>query len=307
MVVWPNEKKFAFTVFDDTDLATIDNVKEVYFLLSKCGFRTTKSVWPVKGHRKYYIGGSTLEDEEYLKWVLCLKRTGFEIAFHNATYHSSTREETIYGLEKFHEIFNEYPSSYANHADCEESVYWAENRLTGIYRIVYKILTRNRNKKYFCGHLEDSRFFWGDVCKEKIKYVRNFVFSDINTLKVCPFMPYHDEKRPYVNYWFCSSEGANVNIFNNCVSEQNQDKLEESAGACIMYTHFANNFFVDGKINSRFKFLMERLSKKEGWFVPVTELLDYLLKVNGHHDITAKERSRLERLWLLHKIKVGTT
>ena len=39
-----------------------------------------------------------------------------------------------------------------------------------------------------------------------IEQVRNFVFSDINTLKSCPYMPYQDPTKPYVNYWFASSE-----------------------------------------------------------------------------------------------------
>jgi hypothetical protein len=36
-------------------------------------------------------------------------------------------------------------------------------------------------------------------------------------------------------------------------------------------------------------------------------LLDFLLAERGHHDITNKERRRLERKWLWHKIKVGRT
>ena len=40
---WPDGKDFAFTIFDDTDLATLDNVNEVYSLLSDYGLITTKS------------------------------------------------------------------------------------------------------------------------------------------------------------------------------------------------------------------------------------------------------------------------
>ena len=120
-------------------------------------------------------------------------------------------------------------------------------------------------------------------------------------------MPYHDPDRQFVNYWFASSEGPDISSFNNCLSEQNQDRLEEEGGACIMYTHFANGFYEDGRINPRFQVLMERLSKKGGWFVPVTTLLDYIHQEKGHHNITNPDRSRLERKWLAHKIKVGAT
>jgi hypothetical protein len=59
---------------------------------------------------------------------------------------------------------------------------------------------------------------------------------------------------------------------------------------------------VNGKINDRFVVLMERLSKMNGWFVPVRTLLDFILEVRGGHLITPSERNALERRWLLHKI-----
>jgi hypothetical protein len=304
---WPEGKHFAFTVFDDTDLSRLSNVKEIYSLLNDRGFRTTKSVWPIRGYQIPDIGGSTCEEKEYLFWVSQLKDRGFEIALHNVTYHSAFRDETIAGIERFFELFGQYPKTLANHAGCKESIYWGNYRLTGFNKFVYNLFTKNRYKDLFQGHIAGSKYFWGDICKEKIKYVRNFVFPDINTLKACPVMPYHDPKRPLVNYWFASSEGPDVKTFNECIAERNQDRLEEEGGACIMYTHFANGFYEDSSINSKFKFLMERMGKKNGWFVPVSSLLDYLLEVNGHYSITNKERSKLERKWLLHKLRVGTT
>ncbi len=74
-----------------------------------------------------------------------------------------------------------------------------------------------------------------------------------------------------------------------------------------MYTHFAKGFQTAGGIDSKFKLLMRRLSRKNGWFVPVSTLLDYLLKVKGRHVITDDERRRIERAWLIYKMKVGTT
>jgi hypothetical protein len=252
-------------------------------------------------------GGNTCEDKEYLKWVIDLKNYGFEIGFHNTTFHSSLRDETISGIERFAELFGYYPASMANHTGCKEGIYWGNFRLNGFNKFIYNLLTRYRSNGQFQGHIKGSDYFWGDICKEKIKYVRNFIFSDINTLKTCPIMPYHDPKREYVNYWFASSEGHNVNAFINCISEKNQDRLEREGGACIMYTHFAEGFYKDKSFNPRFKYLMKRLSRKNGWFVPVSTLLDYLLEVKGHHDISEWERKRLERKWLLYKISVGGT
>jgi hypothetical protein len=52
---------------------------------------------------------------------------------------------------------------------------------------------------------------------------------------------------------------------------------------------------------------MQRLSQKNGWFVPVSTLLDYIVQTRGHHTITDQERKRLERKWLLAKVIIGTT
>ena len=106
--------------------------------------------------------------------------------------------------------------------------------------------------------------------------MRNFVFGEVNTLRACPFFPYHDPARPFVNYWFCSSEGANARTFLNILREENQAKLEEDGGLCIMYVHFGHGFCEDRQLKGRFRQLMERLARKNGWFVPVSNILDFL-------------------------------
>ena len=42
-VEWPEGRSLAFTVFDDTDHATLENVSPVYAFLRESGFRTKKS------------------------------------------------------------------------------------------------------------------------------------------------------------------------------------------------------------------------------------------------------------------------
>lgn len=300
-IQWPEGKDFAFTIFDDTDLQTVENVREVYAFLTDIGLRTTKSVWPIRGNQTPKIGGTTCEDPSYRQWVLQLQEQGFEIGLHNATYHTSRREETIYGIERFRQWFGHYPFSMANHSGCHEGIYWGDARFSGSTALLYRLM-KKKNRNRFQGHLEDSPLFWGDTCKEKIKYVRNFVFADINTLKACPWMPYHDPERPYVNYWFASSEGPRVTSYISTTSEVNQDRLAAEGGACIMYTHLACGFYENGQIHPRFKLLMERLARMNGWFVPVRTLLDYLLALRGHHTITDRERNSMERKWLFGKV-----
>jgi hypothetical protein len=292
-------------VFDDTDLSTLENVSPVYKFLEDLGFRTTKSVWSVRGAGTPQIGGTTCEDPDYLAWTLELQASGFEIGSHGATYLTASRDLVDRSIERFREMYGHYPLAMANHAGCAESIYWGPDRVSGVNRLAYKLMTHNSRTGYFRGHKEGDPLFWGDICKAKIRYVRNFTYADINTLAACPMMPYHDPERPFVNHWFASSEGADVNAFNRCVSEANQDRLEAQGGACIMYTHFASGFFRDGTVNPRFKQLMERLAQKDGWFVPVTTLLDHLSAEHGKSVITNDQRRGLERRWLLSKLRVG--
>jgi len=303
-IEWPAGKDFAFTIFDDPDLDTIENVAAIYSFLGDLGLRTTKAVWPIRGNGTPKFCGTTCEDEEYLRWVLRLKEQGYEIALHNVTYHTLTREQTAHGLDTFHRLFGHYPYSMSNHSGCDQNLYWGRERVSGVQRLIYDLLNLkvNGGNTPSQGHIETSSLFWGDLCREKIKYVRNFVLGDINTLKTCPAMPYHDPARPYVNYWFAGSEGPRIESFNAIMSEENQDKLVREGGACIMYTHLAAGFLEKGKINTRFKILMERLSKMNGWFVPVHTLLDFILQGRGNHSITQVERSDLERRWLWHKL-----
>lgn len=308
---WPEGKKFSFTVFDDPDSQTCDGGKEVYSFLRDMGLRTTKAVWPVRGPREPSDHGGTCAEPEYLAWCRQLQNEGFEIALHNATLHTSTRLETIAALERFRDLFGQYPSSMANHYYSEEAIYWGDARLTGPARLLYNLLTRWNNSARYFGHVSAHPYFWGDLCQQKIRYVRNFAFASINTLKACPVMPYHDPARPWVNQWFACSEGSNVTTFNQRIAESEQDRLEEEGGACIMYTHFGHGYTDSANsLNPRFRELIGRLSRKGGWFVPVSTLLDHLSLQNNptgvRREITPAERRRLERRWLAHKVRFGT-
>jgi hypothetical protein len=294
-------------VFDDTDRGTLANLPYVYDFLRELGFRTTKSVWPIAGDEPpAIVGGSTCAEPAYADFVRRLQASGFEVGFHCATFHSSRRVDTFRALERFTELFGHAPRSMATHTTCKEGLYWGAERLSGTRRLLYRVLTGRLHGREFTGHVPGSDYFWGDLCRERIEYVRNFVFSDINTLKVCPFMPYHDPARPYVNQWYASTNGANVHRFNDALREEAQEQLLEEGGACVMYTHFGKGFYVDGRMNPRFVRLMERLAGQAGWFPPVSELLDHLRAQRGEHLLTDVERVHLERRWLLDSLKEST-
>lgn len=136
--------------------------------------------------------------------------------------------------------------------------------------------------------------------------MRNFVYGGIDTLGACPWMPYHDPARPYVNAWYAAAHAQHCAHFIEMLSEARQDALEASGGACIVYTHFAAEF-VDGagKLHPRVRQLLARLSLKPGWFVPVGQLLDHIAGQRGIARLSALARRSLEWRWLGHKLRVG--
>ncbi|SRR5579884_2654449 len=302
---WPDKRAFAFTIFDDPDAQTLDGCRMVYDFLAELGFRTTIGVWPCSPIREPNSSGETCGNEAYLKYVRGLQEHGFEIGYHNARPHSSFREETAEALRTFRSYFGERAITMANHYNAE-AIYWGCDRLSGLRRSLYGALQPG-NKSRFFGHVPESPYFWGDFCRQHVQYCRNFVFREINTLRFCPFMPYYDPERPFVNRWYASSEGANRQSFVETVSEANQDRLEAEGGACIMYTHFGHGFVKNGQLDARFRSLMTRLSRKNGWFVPAATLLDFLPEKNGGHTITPGERATIEWRWLSRKLIRGTS
>jgi hypothetical protein len=308
MIAWPEDRAFAFTVFDDTDSSMISNSKPVYDMLERLGFRTTKSCWVrvAAANEDPTNDGSTIEDPEYRDWLLRLKASGFEIALHNTSSASSTRDQTIRGIEKFIEIFGSRQFTFANHTNTRDSVYWASNRLTGPPKVIYRLLTRQHNDRKYVGHHRESDYYWGDLLKKHVKYIRNFTFNEVNTLRVCPEMPYYNPETPEANMWFASCDGHDFRRFCDVLSRKSIDRLVAEGGLCIMYTHFAHGFVrQDGSLEPRFIETMEYIAQKNGWFATLSEVLDYLLAKNGVKAISKQEHDRLSWKWLLQKIGNG--
>lgn len=305
-ITWPAGSRFAFTIFDDPDSQLYDETTLVYSFLADLGFRTTVGVWPMGTRREANSPGETCENPKYRAFLSDLQERGFEIGFHNATPHSCTREETMEGLDLFAEYFGHAPVSMANHYNTE-AMYWGSARLSGWRRVAYNVITKGQNQGRFFGHVEGHPSFWGDVCRERIEYCRNFVFSDINTLKMCRFMPYSDPQRPFVRQWYAASEGSKAASFLKTIADANQDRLEEERGASIMYTHFGHGFVQNGQLDSEFRRLMERLARKKAWFVPVAGLLKHLRAQHGDTVLDEARRRKLEAHWLWEKLFRGTS
>ena len=301
-VEWPGGRDFAFTVIDDPDAQTLGASREAYALLKDLGFRTTKAIWVVEPPERN-SPGETCESAEFVEFCQRLHEQGFELAYHNGAPGTLQREAIVRSLDLFRAHFGFDPVTMANHYN-EDAMYWGDARLSGVRRRLYKLISGPA--KHF-GHVEGHPSFWGDVCRARIRYCRNFVFRHVNTLRACPYMPYSDPDRPFVRAWYAAAEGANRDSCVRLLSERNQDALEEEGGACILYTHFGHGFVRDGRLDPEFRRLMTRLASKNGWFVPVATLLDHLGERRGVHQLTGSERTGLERSWFAAKLLHGTS
>ena len=303
-LVLPHGARFAFSIFDDTDNATIANTKPVYDYLISRGILTTKSVWtyPPRGE---YEGGSLIDDE-YLDWILELKNAGVEIGLHNVGDGRFSRDEILSGLKNFEELIGHPPKVHTNHVSNPDNLYWWDRRfvwpISKIYKAMYFLKRKTRIPHG--GDEINGPHFWGDFAKDKIKYIRNLTFSEVNTLNCDPKMPWHDVTKPYANYWFSSSDGHNVRVFTDLISSENIKKLERENGICIVYTHFASGFVDDrGSLDPHFKERIDELASRQGWFVPCGELLDFLLDQNNIGQVSYWYILSRNLLWLTERFK----
>jgi hypothetical protein len=302
----PEGKRFAFTIFDDTDGSTLQNTKPVYDLLDELGIRSTKSVWVFRPRGTYT--GASLQDDEYLAWIRHLQDRGFEIALHNVGDGAFSRDEIVTGFAEFERLLGNPPTAHCNHAGNVDNLYWWSKRLEWpvppLYDFAYRLIRRSR-PKVSQGDVADSPHFWGDLAKRHVRYVRNLVFNDIDTRRADPRMPYHVASKPWVNHWFSSSDGHDARVFTDLLDPANVDRLEEQGGVSIVYTHFAFGFVDErGEVDARFRERITYLaSKGTGWFVPVTPLLDHLASQRSTEDPGWAYRFGLNLRWLVDRAR----
>jgi hypothetical protein len=186
-----------------------------------------------------------------------------------------------------------------------DNLYWGRKRFVAPlswFYFAYEFLGGNASRSL--GDEETSVHFWGDIAKGSIRYVRNFTFNEINTLHADPYMPYVEAGKPYVDYWFSSSDGHTVQEFTDLIHPKNLDRLESEGGLCIVYTHFASGFSDDrGVVHQTFSERLRDLSRRPGWFAPVGEILDWLVDHGpSERTIRYKDSLRLNMLWLRDRV-----
>ena len=274
---WPEGRRFAFTIVDDTDHATVDRIRPIYSLLVALGLRITKTVWVLPAPEDArWREGETLADAHYRDFVVRLQDDGFEIALHGVRGTSSTREQIEKGLARYRAILGRPPRVHVNHSRNADNLYWGAARLPRWRRTLH---LHRGVPVASSGHEPGSPHFWADLCADSVDYVRALSFAGLDTLACDPYMPYHDRRFPLVKAWFSCSDAGDIASFRRLMTAHNIASLAQAGGAAMVYTHFGAPGFLDGngEVAPAVREALERVaSQRGGWFRPVSEVLDHL-------------------------------
>jgi hypothetical protein len=160
---------------------------------------------------------------------------------------------------------------------------------------------KGRREPRYDGHVPGSDVYWLDLAPE-LRYVRSLTYAGVDLNRVTLRVPYRLRATPGIKAWFPSCDADNVEEFVALLSSENQDALERNGGVCILSTHFGKGFIRDGRVRPDVARALESLSKRPGWFVPVTPLLDHLAQQRGIAELSGAKLFRLEGLWFVHSL-----
>jgi hypothetical protein len=305
-LTFPDGKAFAFTILDDCDNATAENSGPFYELLSELGMRTTRTVWMLDSDdvHPYWKRSRTVQDERFRAHALDLQTRGFEIASHGASMMSSTRDRTAAALEAFSRTFGHFPRVHANHGYNRENLYWLGARFNS--RLLARLYAWRAVSNGLAseGHVPGSPYFWGDLCQKHVDYVRGFTYPVLNLSPLTSLL-YRDPTTPFVNFWFSASHAYGVDEFNALLSAERQDGLERDGGVSIVTTHVAKGFVEDGTVHATTRKLLESMAARNGWFVPVSTLLDHLRAHDYGKRLGWFARRAMEMRWARAAIRRG--
>lgn len=300
---WPDGKKAAFTIIDDTDDAEMPRIAEIYDLLIAAGLRTTKTVWvyPVRD-TEFFRGDCLSENEDYLSFIKNLIARGFEIGLHNVGSGDFTRPEILAGLELYKQLLGDYPHLHVNHSYNRDNIYGGDKRFSFPFDLIVRLLHGGYGG--FEGEIPTSAHYWGDLHKKHIKFSRSYEVAGLNLAALVRF-PYTDAKYSgCCNKFFPSVFCSNQDLFSTAVTEASVKQLIAEGGCSIVYTHLGY-YHERGGIDPGFVRALDVLKQHAGelWFAPVGEILEHMEREQGLHEIGRLEKLALEARSLWTRLK----
>lgn len=271
---WPHRAGFAVT--DDTDAAEPGSVRAVYDLLRTLNLRTTKTVWAfapeepcgIPATPSSTLRGATLEDRAYRAYCERLAAAGFEVCLHGASAGNNRRARTVAALDLAERLFGR-SGTFICHSKNADNPYWEEKTAPNApLRALLHLYSRHR-----CfGEVAGSPYFWGDVCRARVRWIRLFRTRNPNTLAENPSMPYVEPGKPYVRGWFAATKRS----FHDCTTPEALDRLVDAHGLTVLY-QYLHRYAHGGAPDPAFRADAERLAADSRILVaPAAEVLGRL-------------------------------
>ena len=136
--------------------------------------------------------------------------------------------------------------------------------------------------------------------------MRNLTYDTLDVGVINPTMPYQDPYRPIVNWWFSAADANSCKDFNRLLRPAAQQRLEERGTVAIIATHFGKGFVTGGRVDPEARRLLEAMSRRPGWFVPVGTLLDWLRDTGTGGQLPPDEWRRMQWRWLTDLLRRGS-
>jgi len=286
---WPYPYRMAVGMNDDTDSSTVPVLLALYEYCIQRNVFPTKTVWikpPESGcgtsEKNALDPGTTLRDPEYRAYCLSLARRGVVFGLHGVSSGNNTRESTLAGIDEFRQIFGYGARLYISHSRNAENPYWGP----GLFN---DPLMRRLSHRYFApdsfhGHDPSSKYYWGDICRKEVHYVRLFRTLELDVLRRNPHMPYHDFRRPDVRFWF-SASAQDSDLFGR-LDDRSLERIACNDGAMLIYMHATNLCNVADDGQATLLPVVRRgidaiASRSDCWRPDVISILDRLLAVKN--------------------------
>ncbi len=291
-----------FCITDDTDAATLEQTKAVYDFLVEKHFVTTKTVWPFKPSEpcgipatpESTLRGITLENRDYFDYCKILADKGYEICLHSASAGNNKRQSMKNAFEFLEEHFGG-SDTFILHSKNAENIYWG-NKVTRLFP--FNLLLRYQSKHKCYGEIENSSYFWGDICKEKVKQIRLYRTRHTNTLKRNPSMPYYDKKKPCVNYWFSATKRS----ISDCATLSVLDRLKRENGLTVLYQYlhrYADPITLE--LNAGFIKAVESISNDPG--IHIATVSNHMQRLRMIRGIIILNRGK--DYWIINANSIG--
>lgn len=286
---WPAPYRWAYAMTDDTDESTLESTRVVYEYCLERGIKPTRLLWTHEPSEKCGvvnpedpIPGASLEDPAYRDYCRDLHARGVTFGLHGASAGNSTRERTLAGFERFEQVFGQPADLFIAHMRNAENIYWGAQRYTSpLLRAAARSLIIPAT---YHGEDESSPYYWADICRERVSYIRLYRTRTLNVLAKNPSMPFHDPRFPAVRHWY-SASGQNLELLDR-LTQARLDRVAREDGLILHYTHAS--WFVDDPAAESPKLLEPARrgfdhigARSDVWCAGVSDVLDRLLHINN--------------------------